>query len=154
MDLNFGNKILIISLLVFTILFGIVCSFAADVDNSGNFTVDDYNNLSSSDAQLDCDSIYLPGGHHSRPVVVDNDYFVMTLRGESGSTGYHWVISPETHGVDFVSDDYILDNPDCYGSAGTDYFTFHINSDDYYVKLLLVTPSGDIVKEVDSNMII
>ena len=46
-----------------------------------------------------------------------------------------------------------MDDISFVGGAGTDYYTFHVNGDNYYVKLILIAPNGDIVKEVDSDMI-
>ena len=78
--------------------------------------------------------------------------FTMTVPCTAG-TGYHWEVSPETYGVDIGPSKFVEDNPGCVGSSGTVYFNFHINSPDYYVKLVLLNPTGEIVKEVDSNMI-
>lgn len=155
MKLTFGNKALILFVVIFAVFIGLNCLSAADVDNSNNFTLASPDNSSSSNAELNYNSIDLPGGHNLIPEKVDEDCFVMTVRGASASTGYHWIIGSETHGVDLVSEKHVLDDPNplLFGSARTDYFTFHINSDDYYVKLLLVTPAGNIVEEVDSNMI-
>ena len=155
MKLNFGNMALIFSLVIFAIFIGLNCLSAADVDNSNNFTLAGHDNLSSSNTEWDYHSIDLPSGHNLIPEKVGDNCFVMAVRGASGSTGYHWIISLETHCVELISEKHVSDNPNpiAYGSSGTDYFIFHINSDDYYVKLLLVAPGGNIVEEVDSNMI-
>lgn len=81
-----------------------------------------------------------------------NNDFTMTVPYTAG-TGYHWEVSPETHGVDIGKINFVEDHPGCLGSSGTVYFNFHVNSDDYYVKLVLISPTGEIVNEVDSNML-
>ena len=83
---------------------------------------------------------------------VGNDVFTMSAPYTAG-TGYHWEISSETYGVNVVSVDYVQDHPGTCGSSGTAFFKFQPTSDDFYVKLVLINPSGDIVKEIDSNMI-
>lgn len=83
--------------------------------------------------------------------ILDNGDFTMSVPYNAG-TGYHWEISEST-GVDFVDVNYVEDNPGLCGSSGTAYFSFHANSDDYYVKLVLISPAGDIVDEVDSDML-
>lgn len=80
------------------------------------------------------------------------DYsFTMAVPYNAG-TGYHWEISPESHGVEVISINFVEDYPGTLGSSGTGYFNFHvIDNDDYYVKLVLISPKGDIVSETDSN---
>lgn len=82
----------------------------------------------------------------------DNGNFVMTVPYNAG-TGYHWEVACETYGVEVNSIDFVEDHPGTLGSSGTGYFSFHIIDDDYYVKLVLISPSGEIVNEVDSNMV-
>lgn len=81
-----------------------------------------------------------------------NDDFVMSVPYNAG-TGYHWEIA-ESHGVEVNSINFVEDHPGMMGSSGTGYFNFHIiDNNDYYVKLVLISPCGDIVKEIDSNML-
>ena len=126
MKTNFDRKIQValISLVALSLFVGISCISAADIDANGNLNV-----------IPDC-----------------NNDFTMTVPLTAG-TGYHWEVSPETYGVDIGGHKFVEDNPGCLGSSGTEYFNFHINSDDFYVKLVLINPTGEIVKEVDSNMI-
>lgn len=84
--------------------------------------------------------------------VLDHSDFTMSVPYTAG-TGYHWEISDESYGVDVDDINYVQDHPNTCGSSGTAYFNFHVNSDDYYVKLVLVSPAGDIVDEIDSNML-
>lgn len=129
MNTNFDKKIQIalISLVALSLFVGISCISAANPDAN--------NGVNDLSAVPDC-----------------NNDFTMTVPYTAG-TGYHWEVSPETYGVDLVSSNFVEDHPGCLGSSGTDYFNFHINSDDYYVKLVLISPNGEIVKEVDSNML-
>ena len=129
MKTNFDRKIKIalISLVALSLFAGISCISAADIDSN--------NNITDSDANVD---INIP--------------LTMTVPQTAG-TGYHWEVSPETYGVDIGESKFVEDHPGCVGSSGTNYFSFHINSDDYYVKLVLISPTGEIVKEVDSNML-
>ena len=155
-NFNKNSKAVFMLLVVLSIFVGISCISASDVANN---TVDQ--NVTPID-------INVPDSSNSGIILDSNGCFVMSLRGASGSTGYHWEISPETYGVDLVSHEYVLDHdshhhslPGEYqrhdisfiGGAGTDYYTFHVNGDNYYVKLILIAPNGDIVKEVDSDMI-
>ena len=89
---------------------------------------------------------------NSGVIIDDQDMFTMTVPQTAG-TGYHWEVSSESYGVDVCSSNFVEDHPGCFGSSGTVYFNFHVNSPDYYVKLVLINPSGEIVKEVDSNML-
>ncbi len=82
----------------------------------------------------------------------DTGVFEMTVPYNAG-TGYHWEISSETHGVNVLSVNHVEDNPGTCGSSGTAYFKFQPTSDQYYVKLVLLSPTGEIVKEVDSDML-
>lgn len=86
------------------------------------------------------------------PIISDDNNFEMTVPYNAG-TGFHWEISSETHGVEVLSTNYVQDHSDCAGSSRTAYFNFKVMDDDFYVKLVLISPSGDIVKEVDSDMI-
>lgn len=86
------------------------------------------------------------------PIIDDNNDFTMSARYNTG-TGYYWQVSPESYGVELISTNYEVDHPDTCGSSATAFFNFHINSDDYYVKLILISPTGEIVNELDSNMI-
>lgn len=86
------------------------------------------------------------------PVLDDDGNFVMSVP-YNGGTGYHWKVSSDSYGVDLVSKHNEIDHPGLSGSSATAYFTFHANSDDYCAKLILISPSGDVVKEVDSNML-
>ena len=84
--------------------------------------------------------------------ILDNGDFSMSVPYNAG-TGYHWEVSDETYGVDLIDVNYVQDHPNTCGSSGTAYFNFHVNSDSYYVKLVLISPAGDIVDEIDSDMI-
>ena len=65
-----------------------------------------------------------------------------------------WKVSPETHGVEVSKPYYVIDHPSLMGSSDTVYFDIHVISDDYYVKLVLVSIiTCQIVNEIDSNMI-
>ena len=88
----------------------------------------------------------------SGPIIDDNNDFTMSARYNAG-TGYIWKVSPETYGAVVSEPRYVLDNPYTIGGSGTVYFDIHVNSDDYYVKLILVSPSGKIVDEIDSDMV-
>ena len=150
MKLNFdkiGNKsrIIFAALVIFAMVVGVSCISATDSNQS--IGIDD----SNIDDGAVVDEISQETSD-SGAIVDGNNDFTMTVRYNAG-TGYHWEISPETYGVDVNSIDYKVDNPHVVGSSGTAYFNFHVNSDDYYVKLVLISPSGDIVDEVDSNMI-
>lgn len=128
-------------LAVFSIIIGMGCIAAANADHVAA------DNLFANDSGLAQNS------SGSGIVVDDNNDFTMSVKYNTG-TGYHWVVSSETHGVDISGPNYVADHPGACGSSGTAYFNVHvINGDDYYVKLVLVSPSGDIVDEVDSNMI-
>jgi len=85
-------------------------------------------------------------------VLDENNNFVMNVPYNSG-TGYHWEVSSDSYGVELVNESYVVDHPDAAGSSGTAYFTFHVNDDEYCAKLILISPSGDVVDEVDSDML-
>ena len=68
-------------------------------------------------------------------------------------TGYHWEVSPKSHDVKFVGQKNVLDNPGTFGSSGTAYFHFIKLNNNAYAKLDLISPTGEIVKSVDSDMI-
>lgn len=127
MKLKSENKIqlALISLVVFSLLVGISAISASVVDDSAA---------------------------NDTGVILNNGTFTMSVPLTAG-TGYHWEVSPETHGADVSSEDFVADHPGTCGSSGTVYFNVHVNSDDYYVKLVLVSPTGDIVDEVDSDML-
>jgi hypothetical protein len=78
--------------------------------------------------------------------------FTMSAPYNAG-TGYHWEISPETYGVHALPVKTVEDHPGTCGSSATAYFKFIPTSSDYYVKLVLISPTGDIVKELDSDML-
>lgn len=78
--------------------------------------------------------------------------FTISLPYTAG-TGYIWNVSPESHGVELESEKTVEDHPGLAGSSGTDCFTFHPTQEDYYVKLVLVSPSGETVDEVDTKML-
>ena len=174
--MNFKNILLVF--VVLTIFVGLSCICAADADNCTsasieNQTIEHIDEISLSDDAGSISPIiperngsYTPaeiyGGWGnplynkteslSAPILDGNDQFTMTARF-NGGTGYHWEISPETHGVDLVDKHIVAQHPDLCGSGATAYYTFHVNSDDYYVKLILLTPTGKIVDELDSDMI-
>ena len=127
MKLKFEKKIHIalISLVIFSLLVGISAISAADTDA---------NNATNTG------------------VILNNGTFDMSVPCTAG-TGYHWEVSPETYGADVSSGEFVADYPGYAGSSGTVYFNVHVNSDDYYVKLILISPTGDIVDEVESNML-
>ena len=124
---NIKNKNIMIFALavVFSIFVGMSCIAAAEVNQSD-------------------DSLKDTG---FGPIPDDGNVFVISHAYTSG-TGW-WEVSPETHGVDVSEPCYVMDPPDESGcSSGTVDFGIHVNSDDYYVKLILVSPSGDIVDEI------
>lgn len=86
------------------------------------------------------------------PILDDDGNFLMSVPYNCG-TGYHWEVSSDSYGVDLVSHHNEIDHQGVSGSSAMAYFTFHVNSDDYCAKLVLLSPSGDVVKEVDSNML-
>ena len=140
------NNLIFALAVVFSIFVGMTCIAAAEVNqqvSDDSFATE----INQSDDSL------VDIGH--RAIFDDNNDdnidFTMSAR-YSASTGYFWKVSPETHGVD-ISERYVVDNPDRCGSAGTVYFDIHVNSDDYYVKLILVSPSGKVVDEIDSDMV-
>ncbi len=133
-----NNSILVLTVLVIVFTFvGLGCINASDVNSD---TIGDVANDGSLNPAVPA------------PYSYEGYNFVMSGQFNLGS-GYHWEISPETHGVDLISQEIAIDNPDMLGSSATNFFTFHVNSDDYYVKLVLISPNGDIAQEIDSNMI-
>ena len=88
----------------------------------------------------------------SAPIVDDHSDFTMSAR-YNGGTGYHWVVSDDSYGVELVSSDNVIDHPGMTGSSATAYFTFHVVDDDYQAKLLLITPTGDVAKVLTSDML-
>lgn len=85
-------------------------------------------------------------------ILDDNNDFTMSARYNTG-TGFYWKVSSDSYGVDLISIKNVIDHFDACGSSATSYFKFHVTSEDYYVKLILVGPTGNIVDEIDSNMI-
>ena len=124
------------------------------------------NDVNVDDNLNDCRSVLLDSGDDSAANddssfygvfggnigIPDSGDFGMSVRFNAG-TGYHWEISSESYGVDLLYVSTYFDHPDCVGSSATSYYCFHKNSEDYYVKLILIDPRGNIVDEVDSNMI-
>ncbi|WP_296891270.1 hypothetical protein [uncultured Methanobrevibacter sp.] len=76
--------------------------------------------------------------------------FGISVRFTSGN-GYHWEFTDDCYGVDlFHMSTTFIEHPDDFYTSYCDY---HIISEDYYIKLILIDPNGNIVDEVDSNMI-
>ena len=140
MKMKNNSRLILAALVVFSAFAGLGCIAASDMSS-------DFIGPVASDMN---DNITVAGDN--APILDGNNNFVMSGRFHTG-TGYHWEVSPETHGVDLVSQDNVIDYPDMCGSPATSYFTFHVNSDDYYVKLVLYTPHGDIAQVIDSDMI-
>ncbi|WP_407432180.1 hypothetical protein [Methanobrevibacter sp.] len=141
MKLHFENKIhvALISLVVFSLLVGISAISATDVNTNNTHDSGFFN-----------DATFV---HTNDPgIILNNGSFVMSVPYTAG-TAYHWEVSPETHGADVSFDKFVADHPDCMGSSGTCYFNVHVNSDDYYVKLVLIGPNGEIVNQIDSDMV-
>lgn len=139
------NQYLFALLVVFSVFIGISCIAASDVDH--NSTIDDGSNVVVANDTL------APKDSSDSGIILDgNNDFTMSVRYNAG-TGYHWEVSPESYGVVVSEPNYVQDHPGLCGSSGTAYFNVHVNSDSYYVKLVLVSPAGDIVDEVDSDMI-
>lgn len=130
------NKIFAL-LAIFVLFAGISTISAADIDV----------NSTSADNITDIENVTNTGA-----VIDGNGNFVMSVPTTAG-TGYHWEVSPLSYGVELYSSDFVADHPGMCGSSGTTYFNFHTDGGDYYVKLVLVSPSGDIVKEIDSDML-
>lgn len=120
-----GNKsqVILVSLVILTIFVGLSCASAASVDANA------------------CNGIK-----------AKSDVLTMTVKYNSG-IGAHWEVAPETHGVTFMSKKFIPDHPDASGSSGTLKYSFLKQSQDYYVKLVLIDSSGKIIKVVDSDML-
>ncbi len=142
-----SGKCLLFVLVFFAILvsFGSVC--AADTNNAyDNYAFGhlDQPTVPNNDDNSLSDN---PG-----VILDDNGDFIMSARYNTG-TGYYWVVSSDSYGVDLSSIDNVVDHPDCTGSSATSYFKFHVTGDDYHVKLILLSPTGEVVKEIDSNMI-
>lgn len=126
---NYMKSNKIFALLAIFVLFAGISTIAA-ADN-----ITDTNNVTNTGA-----------------VIGDDGNFVMSVPTTAG-TGYHWEVSPQSYGVNLNSANFVADHPGTCGSSGTTYFNFHANSGDYYVKLVLISPTGDIVKEIDSDML-
>ena len=91
-------------------------------------------------------SIYAIDLHN--PSTDDDTVFTITTRYNAG-TGYHWEVSPETFGVELISQNNVLDHPGACGSSGTQYFTFKIiNEEDYYLGLIELSPTGEVVDAI------
>lgn len=154
MKLN-NSRLILAALVVFSAFVGLGCIAASDANsNTFGHVANDTGFLTDSGLLTDSGFLAEPlsNSTNNGPVLDGDNNFVMSGR-YNGGTGYHWEISPETHGVDLVSQDNVEDHPGACGSSATSYFTFHVNSDDYYVKLILVTPTGDIAGEIDSDML-
>ena len=123
------NHLILAFVVVFSICIGMSCIAASEIDQK----------------TLDTDK-------GSGPILDDNNDFTMSAR-YNGGTGYMWKVSPETHGADVSAPRYVLDHPVRCGGSGTVYFDVHVTSDDYYVKLILVGPTGQVVDEIDSDMV-
>ena len=119
------NHLILAFVVVFSICMGMSCIAASEL------------NQKTLDTQKD-----------SGPILDDNNDFTMSAKYNAG-TGYMWKVSPETHGVNVAEPRYVVDHPNTFGSSGTVYLI----SDDYYVKLILVSPSGKVVDEIDSDMV-
>lgn len=161
------SPLLLSLLIVFSVFVSLSCICAADVDGGEIISAEaDGGEIISAEADggeiisADADNGDIVGAEadggeiissDGGPILKDND-FTMTVRYNSG-TGYCWKVSDETYGVEVNSIDNVLDHPGACGSSGTQYFNFHVTGQDYYVKLVLVSPSGKIVDEVDSNML-
>ena len=83
----------------------------------------------------------------NNPTIRDDSDFTMTAR-YNGGTAYYWEVSPDSYGVELVSQNNVLDHPNACGSSGTQYFNFKIINEDYFVKLIKVGPNGNIVDEI------
>ena len=128
MKLQFGNKMqaIFVSLVILTLFVGLSCVSAANVDGNGSH------------------SSYCHPSHDKT--------LTMSVKYNAG-TGYHWEVSPKTHGVTLMTTHYVQDHPGTVGSSGTKYYNFYKQTDDYFVELVLVSPSGKIVKVVNSDML-
>lgn len=82
----------------------------------------------------------------------NNNVIKMSAKYNAG-TGYHWEVAPETHGVTLMTKKYVQDHLNTCGSSGTVYFSFLKQSEDAYVKINYISPSGEIVKSLDSDML-
>ena len=146
------SQFIFVLLVIFSIFVGLSCISATDVDKSIS-SVGDVNNLNLEKSPIDSAIDNISEDSSDSGIIVDeNNDFTMSVRYTAG-TGYHWEVSPESYGVDINSIDYKVDNPKAFGSPGTTFFNFHVNGESYYVKLVLISPSGEIVDEVDSNMV-
>ena len=122
---NLFNKsqLLIVSLVVLSVFVGLSCIAAADTGASGT----QVNDLTKH-----------PGT------------FVMSVNYNAG-TGYHWEVSPDSYGVKLIGTKYVQDHPGLCGSSGTAHFKFKVTSKEHSAKLVLISPTGEIVDEVVSN---
>ncbi len=162
-----SGKCLLFVLVFFAILvsFGSVC--AADTNNAydnyafghldqptvpnndlGDLPIIGGDSVAVNDINVDDNSL----SDNPGVILDDNGDFIMSARYNTG-TGYYWVVSSDSYGVDLSSIDNVVDYPDYSGSSATSYYKFHVTGDDYYVKLILLSPTGEVVKEIDSNMI-
>ena len=141
------NNLIFALAVVFSIFVGMTCIAAAEVNqqvsddslatevNQSDDSLGDIGHRAISDYNTD-----------------DNIDFTMSARYNGGS-GFMWKVSPETHGAEVSKPRYVLDQPLSFGGSGTVYFDVHVTSDDYYVKLILVGPTGQVVDEIDSDMV-
>ena len=81
-----------------------------------------------------------------------NDILKMTVKCNPGS-GFHWEVSPKTHGATLMTKNVVQDNPGTCGDSETVFYSFLKQQPDAYVQLALISPSGNVVKVVDSDML-
>ena len=132
---NIGGKKMRLNLNKLFVLFVVLAVFAslsaiaaADVSDNGSVSAHGTN-------------------FHPHHPVAKNKVLTMTARYNAG-TGYHWEISPKTHGVTLMTTNYIQHHPGTTGSSGTVVYKFLVqNKKHYYVKLVLVDPRGNVVDE-------
>lgn len=121
------SQVIVMTLVVLSIFVGLSCVAAADVDANG--------------AQVNDTSLIHPA---------HNDIVKMAVRFNAG-TGYHWEVAPETNGVTLMTKNIVLDHPNTTGSSGTVFYSFLKQNKHCYVKLVLVSPTGEIVKVVEKR---
>ena len=147
------NHLIFALAVVFSIFVGITCIAAAEVNQqvSDDSLATEVNHSDDSLVDIGHRSI-IP---HNDDNNDDNIDFTMSAKYVAG-TAYTWKVSPETHGADVSAPRYVFDEPRYIvnhtdhrsGGSGTVYFDVHVNSDDYYVKLILVDFSGNIIDEI------
>ena len=74
---------------------------------------------------------------------IHND-FTMAAKYNAG-TGYHWEVSPDSYGVKLIGQKNVIDHPGTCGSSGTAYFHFVKTGDEGLAKIVLISPTGEIV---------